>query len=97
MRNEERAALRASATEETEDTTMLGLPETEEKERGLNMAIHKCDGCRYKGEHQEMMFRPFGVCTRELNLIEAEKAFNAKKCPYKQTDLEQKMDGDGNA
>ena len=32
MRNEERAALRASATEETEDTTMLGLPETEEKE-----------------------------------------------------------------
>ena len=32
MRNEERAALRASATEETEDITMLGLPETEEKE-----------------------------------------------------------------
>ena len=32
MRNEERAALRASATEETEETTVLGLPETEEKE-----------------------------------------------------------------
>jgi hypothetical protein len=43
---------------------------------------HKCDGCRYKGEHQEMMFRPFGVCTRELNLVEAEKAYNAERCPY---------------
>ena len=43
---------------------------------------HKCDGCRYKGEHQEMMFRPFGVCTRALNLIEAEKNYNAEKCPY---------------
>ena len=43
---------------------------------------HKCDGCRYKGEHQEMMFRPFGVCLRELNLIEAEKSYNAEKCPY---------------
>ena len=43
---------------------------------------HKCDGCRYKGEHQEMMFRPFGVCTRELNLIEAEKSYNAERCPY---------------
>ena len=32
MRNEERAALRASATEEAEETTVLGLPETEEKE-----------------------------------------------------------------
>lgn len=43
---------------------------------------HKCDGCRYKGEHQEMMFRPFGVCTKESNLIEAEKNYNAEKCPY---------------
>lgn len=43
---------------------------------------HKCDGCRFKGEHQEMMFRPFGVCTRELNLAEAEKNYNAEKCPY---------------
>ena len=32
MRNEERAALRASATEAMEDTAVLGLPETEEKE-----------------------------------------------------------------
>ena len=32
MRNEERAALRASANEEMEETTVLGLPETEEKE-----------------------------------------------------------------
>lgn len=38
---------------------------------------HKCDGCRYKGEHREMGFRPFGVCTKETNLIEAEKAYNA--------------------
>ncbi len=49
---------------------------------------HKCDGCRYKGEHQEMMFRPFGVCTRELNLVEAEKAYNAEKCPYKKTNAD---------
>ena len=32
MRNEERAALRASANEEAEENTVLGLPETEEKE-----------------------------------------------------------------
>ena len=44
---------------------------------------HKCDGCEYKGEHQEMMFRPMGVCYKEHNLIEAVKAFNAKECPYK--------------
>ena len=43
---------------------------------------HKCDGCRYKGEHQEMMFRPFGVCMRETNLIKAEKAYNSEKCPF---------------
>ena len=43
---------------------------------------HKCDGCRYKGEHQEMMFRPFGVCMRETNLIRAEKNYNAEVCPY---------------
>lgn len=49
---------------------------------------HKCDGCRYKGEHQEMMFRPFGVCTKELNLIDAEKAYNADKCPYKKTNAD---------
>lgn len=43
---------------------------------------HKCDGCRYKGEHQEMMFRPFGVCTLEKNLAKAEQAYNADTCPY---------------
>ena len=44
---------------------------------------HKCDGCRYKGQHSEMMFRPFGVCTKELNLVDAEKAYNAEVCPHK--------------
>lgn len=43
---------------------------------------HKCNGCKYKGEHQEMMFRPFGVCLKERNLVEAEKAYRAEKCPY---------------
>lgn len=47
---------------------------------------HKCDGCRFKGEHQEMMFRPFGVCLRELNLADAEKNYNAEKCPYDSTE-----------
>lgn len=44
---------------------------------------HKCDGCKFKSEHQEMGFKPFGVCTREHNLIEAQKNYNANKCPYK--------------
>ena len=44
---------------------------------------HKCNGCRYKGTHQEMMFRHFGVCTRETLLIQAEKNYNAEVCPYK--------------
>ena len=44
---------------------------------------HKCDGCRYKGQHSEMMFCPFGVCTKELNLLDAEKAYNAEVCPHK--------------
>lgn len=43
---------------------------------------HKCTDCRYKGEHQEMMFKPFGVCIKATNLIEAEKAYNADICPY---------------
>lgn len=46
------------------------------------MAKHKCDGCRYRGEHQEMGFRPFGVCFRERNLAQAEKNYRAEKCPY---------------
>lgn len=49
----------------------------------MNELNHKCNGCRYKSEHQEMGFRPFGVCTRETNLIEAEKAYKAEFCPYK--------------
>ena len=48
------------------------------------MNAHKCDGCRYKGEHVEMGFKPFGVCYKETNLIEAEKNYNSETCPYKQ-------------
>lgn len=44
---------------------------------------HKCDGCKYKGEHQEMMFRPLEVCLRETNLIRARTNYNADICPYK--------------
>lgn len=43
---------------------------------------HKCDGCKYKGEHQEMMFRPFGICMLESSLVKAEQAYNADTCPY---------------
>lgn len=52
--------------------------------------IHKCDGCRYKGEHQEMGFRPMGVCTKTTNLIEAERAYNADVCPYREEEQEEK-------
>lgn len=44
---------------------------------------HKCQHCRYRGEYREPKFQPFGVCTREINLIDAEKAYNAPVCPYK--------------
>lgn len=47
------------------------------------MKGHKCEGCPFRGEHQEPGFQPFGVCTREKNLIEAQKAYNAETCPYK--------------
>ena len=43
---------------------------------------HKCDGCRYKGGHREMMFKPFGVCLRETDIINAERTYKADKCPY---------------
>ena len=43
---------------------------------------HKCDGCQYASEHQEMGFRPFGVCTKFNSLEYAEKAYNAEKCPF---------------
>lgn len=49
---------------------------------------HKCDGCKYKSTHQEMGFAPFGVCTKERNLAEAEKSYNAEICPYKRTNFE---------
>lgn len=49
------------------------------------MSGDKCQGCRYKVLHQEMKFRPIGVCTRATNLIEAEQNFNATTCPYKNT------------
>lgn len=51
------------------------------------MKNHKCNGCRYKGEHQEMMFRPMGVCTKTSNLVEAVKFYNAEKCPFKKTNF----------
>ncbi len=44
---------------------------------------HKCDGCSFKSEHQEMGFKPFGACTKYTNLIEAQKAYEAEKCPFK--------------
>ncbi len=43
---------------------------------------HKCNGCKYAGEHQEMMFKPMGVCTREINLAQAVENYNAERCPY---------------
>lgn len=45
--------------------------------------VHKCNGCKHKGEHSEMMFKSFGVCLKETNLIAAEKAYSAEKCPYR--------------
>ena len=50
--------------------------------------MHKCDGCSYKGEHHEMMFRPLGVCNRGANLLEAIKNYEAEKCPYQKTNGE---------
>lgn len=54
---------------------------------------HKCDGCRYKGEHRYDQFQPFGVCTRELNLRDAAAAYDSDNCPYQETkgDMIRKM------
>ena len=52
------------------------------------MIAHKCDGCRYKGEHQEMMFRPMWVCNRGANLVEAVQNYEAEKCPFKKTNAD---------
>ena len=49
---------------------------------------HKCDGCRYKGEHQEMKFRPIGICNRGADLAEAVRNYEAEKCPYKKTNAD---------
>lgn len=44
--------------------------------------MHKCDGCKYKSEHQEMCFQPVGICIKEHFLHEAIKSYNAKECPF---------------
>lgn len=46
------------------------------------MKKHKCDGCKYKTEYQAMGFKPNGICSREHNLIQAEKSYNAEVCPF---------------
>ena len=50
--------------------------------------VHKCDGCKYKGEYQVMMFRPMGVCNRGSNLVEAVQNYESEKCPYKKTNAD---------
>ena len=55
------------------------------------MKNHKCDYCKHKGEHQEMGFKPMGVCTRETNLIKAAENYNAEVCPYKQNEEKKKV------
>ena len=50
--------------------------------------MHKCDGCRYKGEYHEMMFRPVPVCNRGANLLEGIKNYEAEKCPYQKTNAD---------
>lgn len=44
--------------------------------------MHKCETCKYCGEHQEMGFRPVGVCHLEQNLLMAIRAYNATECPF---------------
>lgn len=44
------------------------------------MKGHKCEGCPFRGEHQEPGFRPFGVCCLKMDLAEAAKAYEAEKC-----------------
>lgn len=47
--------------------------------------FHKCDGCQFKGEHQEMMFKPMGICKKGADLVEALKFYEAEKCPFNET------------
>lgn len=49
---------------------------------------HKCDGCKHKGEHREMMFRPMDVCNRGVNLLEAIQNYEAERCPYQKTNAD---------
>ncbi len=44
--------------------------------------MHKCDGCKYKREHQEMKFQAVGVCGLAVNLVKGVLAYNAPKCPF---------------
>lgn len=44
--------------------------------------MHKCDGCKYKSEHQEMGFMSVGVCTKELLLPDAIKAYTEPECRF---------------
>lgn len=44
--------------------------------------MHKCDGCKYKSEHQEMGFKAVGTCTQEHYLPNAIKAYNATECRF---------------
>ena len=48
--------------------------------------MHKCEGCKYRGEHQEMGFRAVGVCTREPNILKAVLFYNSPTCPYGDAD-----------
>lgn len=50
--------------------------------------LHKCDRCGFKGEHQEMGFKPFGVCQKYTNLIDAQRAYESEKCPFQSGDTD---------
>ena len=47
--------------------------------------IHKCDGCEYKTEHQEMGFSPIGVCKKGADLADGVRLYNAPNCDYKRS------------
>ena len=45
--------------------------------------MHKCDGCKYKGEFYDVKFCSQHVCYKARSQVEAVKAFEAKECPFK--------------
>ena len=45
--------------------------------------MHKCESCKYRGEHQEMGFAPEGVCLLENNLVNAVISYRAEVCPFR--------------